>query len=378
MTKKRFTKLVPLYVLMVMLVGITGCTPSAIPTPAPVPITAPIPIDSDGDGWSDAQEDNARTDPNEVDTDGDGYWDSKDANPLDKNIPSNTQTVAPSNSTPSNIASGTTATVSLDNTAVRVGDQVTVNGIGFLANAMVTITLNGIQVGSSVTGASGDFSVAVNIPSLPLGSYMVAVRDASNTATTHIVISGSTSLDKAYGASGETGTVSGQGPDGAVQIAYDGVHVATATVTGSVFSTSFLVPPSTAGKHVIVVTDGTNTMSFTFTVESQPPPVPIAISPVGVPTSADNMLFDWADVTDESGVTYNLQVATDPNMFANLVLNKIGMTDSSYQWLEAETLPSLGYGSYYWRVQAVDGASNYGDWCPPQLFLFVPPASPTT
>lgn len=44
-------------------------------------------IDSDGDGWPDAQENIAGTDPNDVDTDDDGYWDPHDPNPLDSNIP---------------------------------------------------------------------------------------------------------------------------------------------------------------------------------------------------------------------------------------------------------------------------------------------------
>lgn len=44
-------------------------------------------VDSDGDGWTNAQEKIAGTDPNSVDTDGDGYWDPHDPNPLDPNIP---------------------------------------------------------------------------------------------------------------------------------------------------------------------------------------------------------------------------------------------------------------------------------------------------
>jgi len=43
-------------------------------------------FDSDGDGWSNAQERTAGTDPNKVDTDDDGYWDPHDPNPLDSNI----------------------------------------------------------------------------------------------------------------------------------------------------------------------------------------------------------------------------------------------------------------------------------------------------
>lgn len=44
-------------------------------------------IDSDGDGWTDVQEEIAGTDPHNVDTDDDDYWDPHDSNPLDPNIP---------------------------------------------------------------------------------------------------------------------------------------------------------------------------------------------------------------------------------------------------------------------------------------------------
>lgn len=44
-------------------------------------------VDSDGDGWTDVQEEIAGTDPRTVDTDDDGYWDPHDPNPLDPNIP---------------------------------------------------------------------------------------------------------------------------------------------------------------------------------------------------------------------------------------------------------------------------------------------------
>ena len=44
-------------------------------------------MDSDGDGWTDAREGTAGTDPGSVDSDDDGYWDPLDPNPLDPSIP---------------------------------------------------------------------------------------------------------------------------------------------------------------------------------------------------------------------------------------------------------------------------------------------------
>lgn len=66
--------------LIVIIVLVSACNSSA------TRVSTMATTDSDGDGWSDAQELQARTDPRNVDSDGDGYWDSKDANPLDPNI----------------------------------------------------------------------------------------------------------------------------------------------------------------------------------------------------------------------------------------------------------------------------------------------------
>ena len=62
-------------------------------------------LDSDGDGWTDAQEEAAGSDPFKKDTDGDGHWDPLDPNPLDAKIPAE-QTQTP---VPTGTASPTTA-----------------------------------------------------------------------------------------------------------------------------------------------------------------------------------------------------------------------------------------------------------------------------
>jgi len=72
--------------------------------------------------------------------------------------------------------------------------------------------------------------------------------------------------------------------------------------------------------------------------------------------------FDWEDVEDSSGVTYTLNIASDAN-FTSLVLEKSGLTSSQYTITEAEKLASTKKEApYYWRVNAVDGASNESEW----------------
>jgi hypothetical protein len=69
-------------------------------------------------------------------------------------------------------------------------------------------------------------------------------------------------------------------------------------------------------------------------------------------------LFDWSDVSDPSGVTYDLSIARDAG-FVSTALLKNDITTSTYALIPAEALEP---GEYYWRVRAVDGAGNVGLW----------------
>ena len=75
--------------------------------------------DSDGDGWTDAQEKVAGTDPKNVDTDGDGYWDPHDPNPLDPNIPVN-KGLPKTKPSPKATSTPTSATPATPTTALTV------------------------------------------------------------------------------------------------------------------------------------------------------------------------------------------------------------------------------------------------------------------
>lgn len=82
--RKLAITLIP-FLVLALLIGAIGCGEEEI-TSTPTTTSTPV-LDSDGDGWTDAQEQSVGTNPYSVDSDGDGYWDPQDPNPLDSNIP---------------------------------------------------------------------------------------------------------------------------------------------------------------------------------------------------------------------------------------------------------------------------------------------------
>ena len=122
------------------------------------------------------------------------------------------------------------------------------------------------------------------------------------------------------------------------------------------------MPPTKNGAHTITATDGTNTRTFNLVVESVPPAVPALLLPDTGTKAGRPVRFDWKEVTDASGVSYNLQVTSD-DKFEKVVLEKNGIAMSEYTLTDNETLPSVvKHAPYYWRVQAADNAGNLSAW----------------
>ncbi len=258
----------------------------------------------------------------------------------------------------------------LSTTSGYVGNEVTVSGTGFAANRTITITLAGVQVGTTTTDAKGSFSGSFLVPSHASGTYNVKISDGVNIKETEFTILISASLSPATSQSspGHVGielTVSGIGfePNGTVIIKYGGVQLATATADDAgVFSVIFNAPYSTGGSHTITASDGTNTRQFTFVMESKAPPIPPLLLPEMDTKAKSEAYLDWDDVNDPSGVTYTLQIASDAD-FEDMVLEKIGLIDSEYTITKEEKLESVSKKEpYYWHVKAIDGASNESDW----------------
>jgi len=275
------------------------------------------------------------------------------------------------------------------------GKEVEVSGRGFGSKDAIILTLDGDRLATIPayieTDRRGSFNCIFSVPLYEsAGPRKVEASDmdlnkaeAQLTLLAGMWLSPATSL-ASPGHAGLELTVYGVGfiANATVTISYgeDGGVITEFTTPANAdgnFMVSFNVPPSVAGTHVITATDGTSRLTSTFTMESQAPAVPVPLEPKVAGTAEVEVYLDWEDVTDPSGVSYSLQVAADA-YFTDVVLEKEGLPRSEYTIAGEEKLDSTEKVAYYWRVRAVDGAFNEGEWSMPALFYvgFFPMALP--
>ncbi len=270
------------------------------------------------------------------------------------------------NSAEANFTIATTAVNIIPSTG-KTGTEVTVNGNGFIASTSITITFADETVATTSSDADGNFSATFTVPNKATDTYKVKATDGTNTKEADFTISTSGDINPKAGSVGTGLTISDVGftAGGTVTITYDGNQLATTTVNTD-GSFSFNAPASSGGPHTIIATDETNTkqVSFTFIMESTPPLIPAPLKPEMNIKAKAEAYFDWEGVTDPSGVTYSLQIATDESFSpASIVLEKTGINSSEYTIPRAQRLKSVSKEApYYWHVKAVDGAYNESQW----------------
>lgn len=276
-----------------------------------------------------------------------------------------------------------TAEISIDKPSGIVGDTITMTGSRFAANEKdITILLDSQAVVTDIKANSkGEWEASFTVPEMPAGGYSVTVEgeQTSKEDIDELVfeIKARMVLSAYEGHVGMDLTVTGIGfaANEDVDILYDDSQVATATTNdqGS-FDVSFVVPESKHGERQVTARYAAgNAASALFTMESDPPPIPALISPsngsrlglMGEVTPT----FEWSEVSDDSGVRYRLQIATGANVtttgFVDPMVSVAGLVETSYTLEETEALP---LGTYYWAVQAVDGAENESGWSAARSF----------
>ena len=271
----------------------------------------------------------------------------------------------------------------MDPTNGEVGTEVTVSGTGF--SGAVTIKYDDTGIATAVADANGDFTAVFAVPVSTQGSHIVVASDAAGEkSATFIVIPitvipiPSMSMSPLSGNVGTELIATGTGFSGAVTIKYDDTGIATAVADANgAFTAVFAAPASTGGEHTVTISDSANVMQATFIMESEAPSVPALQLPgagdeIEADEDADAVIsLDWEDVTDPSGVTYTLQIASDAD-FTTMMLQKEALTNSEYTIDEAEKLePTEKEAPYYWRVKATDDASNESVWSTARSFYVV-------
>jgi len=269
-----------------------------------------------------------------------------------------------------------TPEISIDKSSGSVGESITMTGGRFAANERdIQILFDGEAVVTDIRADdTGYWEESFEVPEMPAGEYSVTadgewtqdLGELSFEIEPGIVLS----PDEGHVGMNLTATGRGFASNEDVDIMYDGSQVATAETNdkGS-FNVSFSVPESKYGERMVTAGYAAgNAANAIFTMESDPAPIPELISPpdggrMGLRGKV-TPTFEWSEVSDDSGVRYSLQIATSENVtasgeFVDPMVSVAGLVETSYTLEETEALP---LGTYYWIVQAVDGAENESGW----------------
>ena len=269
-----------------------------------------------------------------------------------------------------------TPEISIDKPSGIVGESITMTGSRFAANERgLKILFDGQAVVPNIeVNAQGDWEESFEVPEMPAGKYSVTVEGEQtkkeDISELSFEIKPDIVLSPDEGHVGIDLTVTGRGfaANEDVTIKYDASQKATTSTNanGSFSGVSFSAPESIYGAHQVTAEDAVgNNATAIFTMESDPPDIPELISPPNKSRAGFmgkvTPTFEWSEVSDDSGVRYRLQIATS----ANVTIVSKELVETSYTLEETEALP---YGTYYWIVQAVDGAENESDWTKARSF----------
>jgi hypothetical protein len=249
------------------------------------------------------------------------------------------------------------------------GAKVTVKGTGFPAGDDGSISYDGKTTDLKIeTNDVGTFNAEFVVPDTIAGDHKFVANSAklfTDSASATMKVVPGISIDPQKPDIGTDATVTGKGfaAKSVVQIKYDSTSVADSPTTddNGIFSYTFKVPDSSNKTHKVTAEDGAgNSITLSLALETAPPSKPTPVSPkaerFGWLGGNEAITFSWTPVSDVSGVTYNIEVGENLTFFPlKPGMKKTGLT-------EPNCTLNINAGTYYWRVQAVDGAGNESEW----------------
>jgi len=152
--------------------------------------------------------------------------------------------------------------ISLEPALGGIGATITVSGTGFASGeADIKITFNDLPAKAGITANSlGSFSTTFTVPNTNKkeNAVDVFIRDAKVAEASNVIFTVGTAvtLEPAFGYVGHEVTVLGSGfapGETSIKLIYDDTEIATSVTadTNGVWKTTFAVPDSTAGSHLV-------------------------------------------------------------------------------------------------------------------------------
>lgn len=249
-------------------------------------------------------------------------------------------------------------------TSAAVGDKVNIVGSGFQSVTDVTIYWDDKDIGITQTGADGSFTTLVQVPACGDGTHRIKVDDRVNKGFKDINVCSAMTISPTTGHINMQVGVQGMGfrPGFPVSLTYDNIKLEGTTVNSAgSFNQVFKIPVSRFGQHTLSASDGVNSQKAVFTVETTQPPAPLTSLPADGERLPKDAHFEWTPVSDPSGVAYTLEIAED-SKFSNIVMSQANIVANYVDITEESKVLPGREKAYYWRVKAVDRASNESGW----------------
>ena len=263
------------------------------------------------------------------------------------------------------------ATINVNPLSGHVGTEITATGIAFKSMAVIKISYDSTEVGTTTANVDGTFSTTFSAPASPVGNHQITITDQVSTLQSAFSITPEVQTSISSGSVGQDVSASGTGftASNNITVNYDNNQVTTtSTDKNGTFTVTFKVPASEGGNHQFTFTDGTNKITTDFSMDSTAPATPTLLSPASATKASATPVLKWQNVTDPSGVTYSLEIAKDA-AFNLIELQKDGLKVSEYTLTSQEVLGNVSKDNpYYWRVKAIDGANNQSEWSAPFTF----------
>jgi hypothetical protein len=290
-----------------------------------------------------------------------------------------------------------TAGAKLSENTGSAGADLTIHGGGFAPGNAVTINYDSELIATTAADNNGNFSVTITVPSGKSGKHLITVSDG--TTTRELLFNVETIAPAVPSPSlPANGTLTRAEvyfdwfdvTDTSVPVTYDldvasdqnfaslvlqkkGIMSSQYTLTKSeTLAADFKNAPYFWRIKAIDGAGNASEWATTWVFYISVPPVPTMALPTNDSPVEYPIRFSWQGVVSLSTpVTYDLQISKNLD-FSSPLLDKTDLENPGSLITKDDNLKLKKGVTYYWRVKAIDAASNTSGWSPAGSFRFAP------